>query len=121
MLTSPAAISDPRVFLAFYPPPVIFDEIQTAPGLLPYIKEKVDADRDRAGPGGWRFGQHGQRLAFDPGSVISGFHPADLLCEHRQAPGQISQSVFYENVIIPKGHLFIYQSRVEKEESKLAA
>jgi len=44
-----AAAADPRGLLALYPPPVIFDEIQHAPGLLPYIKEIVDAHRDRPG------------------------------------------------------------------------
>ena len=44
-----AASHDPRGFLALYPPPVIFDEIQYAPGLLPYIKEQIDADRSRPG------------------------------------------------------------------------
>lgn len=44
-----AAESDPRGFLEMNPPPIIFDEIQYAPGLLPYIKEIVDADRQRHG------------------------------------------------------------------------
>jgi uncharacterized protein len=44
-----AALRDPRGFLKFYSPPVIFDEIQYAPGLLPYIKEDVDTHRERAG------------------------------------------------------------------------
>jgi len=44
-----AALSDPRGFLSLYPPPVIFDEIQYAPGLLPYIKERIDANRDATG------------------------------------------------------------------------
>ena len=44
-----AATRDPRGFLDLYQPPVIFDEIQYAPDLLPYIKERVDARRDRAG------------------------------------------------------------------------
>ena len=44
-----AALNDPRSFLDAYPPPVIFDEIQYAPALLPYIKEQVDAHRSRAG------------------------------------------------------------------------
>jgi predicted AAA+ superfamily ATPase len=43
------AIEDPRGFLEAYPPPVIFDEIQYAPDLLPYIKERIDAHRDRRG------------------------------------------------------------------------
>lgn len=41
-----AAEADPRGFLAMYPRPVIFDEIQYAPGLLPYIKESIDHRRD---------------------------------------------------------------------------
>ena len=40
-----AATEDPRGFLELYPPPVIFDEVQYAPDLLSYIKEKIDADR----------------------------------------------------------------------------
>ena len=32
---------DPRLFLADNPPPVIIDEIQHVPQLLPYIKEIV--------------------------------------------------------------------------------
>ncbi len=44
-----AAEEDPRGFLAANPPPVVFDEVQQAPGLLPYVKEGIDRDRDRAG------------------------------------------------------------------------
>jgi predicted AAA+ superfamily ATPase len=44
-----AAEIDPRGFLALNPPPVIFDEVHCAPGLLPYVKETVDAHRDRPG------------------------------------------------------------------------
>jgi len=44
-----AAAADPRGFLAAYPPPAIFDEIQYAPDLLPYIKERIDAERSRHG------------------------------------------------------------------------
>lgn len=44
-----AATNDPRGFLDLYPPPVVFDEIQYASDLLPYIKEQVDAHRDRSG------------------------------------------------------------------------
>jgi predicted AAA+ superfamily ATPase len=40
-----AAMTDPRGFLEMNPPPVIFDEIQYAPGLLPYIKERIDERR----------------------------------------------------------------------------
>ena len=44
-----AAMEDPRGFLEMYPPPVIFDEVHYAPELLPYIKERIDANRERCG------------------------------------------------------------------------
>ena len=44
-----AAAEDPRGFLESYPAPAIFDEVQYAPDLLPYIKERIDANRDRKG------------------------------------------------------------------------
>ena len=44
-----SADSDPRGFLAMYSPPVILDEVQYAPALLPYIKERIDADRKKSG------------------------------------------------------------------------
>lgn len=43
------AISDPALFLNSYDVPLIIDEIQYAPSLLPYIKMKVDADRRKHG------------------------------------------------------------------------
>lgn len=44
-----AARADPRGFLETYPPPVLFDEVQYAPELLPYIKERIDARRAARG------------------------------------------------------------------------
>ncbi len=44
-----AAEADPRGFLDLHPAPVIFDEVQHAPALLPYIKERIDARRNRPG------------------------------------------------------------------------
>jgi len=44
-----AAESDPVAFLDMYPPPVVFDEVQHAPSLLPYIKERIDSRRNRPG------------------------------------------------------------------------
>jgi hypothetical protein len=44
-----SAVEDPRGFIEMYPPPVIFDEVQYAPDLLPYIKEKIDAKRQKYG------------------------------------------------------------------------
>ncbi|MEI8078489.1 MAG: ATP-binding protein, partial [bacterium] len=43
------ARQDPGGFLDLYRAPVILDEIQYAPELLPYIKERIDADRGRMG------------------------------------------------------------------------
>lgn len=39
------ALDDPALFMQRFPPPVLIDEIQYAPKLLPYIKMAVDADR----------------------------------------------------------------------------
>ena len=44
-----AAVDDPRGFLELYPAPVVLDEVQYAPDLLPYIKEKIDKNRDTNG------------------------------------------------------------------------
>ena len=44
-----AAREDPRAFLETFPPPIIFDEAQYAPDLFPYIKERIDEDRQTAG------------------------------------------------------------------------
>jgi predicted AAA+ superfamily ATPase len=44
-----AAAADPRGFLEMHPPPAIFDEVQYAPDLLPYIKERIDERRNARG------------------------------------------------------------------------
>jgi predicted AAA+ superfamily ATPase len=44
-----SAASDPRGFLEIHSPPVIFDEVQYAPDLLPYVKERIDEERSRPG------------------------------------------------------------------------
>lgn len=43
-----AALEDPRGFLETHRPPVVLDEVQNAPELLPYIKERIDRDRSAA-------------------------------------------------------------------------
>lgn len=43
------AETDPRLFLEKNPSPLIIDEIQYAPGLLPYIKMRVDSRREDKG------------------------------------------------------------------------
>ncbi len=44
-----AASSNPRGFLDLHSPPIIIDEVQNAPILLPYIKELIDERRDVPG------------------------------------------------------------------------
>jgi len=44
-----AAITDPRGFLAAFPAPVILDDVQNAPALLSYVKERIDEDRSARG------------------------------------------------------------------------
>ena len=44
-----AAVTDPRGFLAAFPAPVILDEVQNAPALLSYVKERIDDDRGARG------------------------------------------------------------------------
>ena len=44
-----SAAADPRGFLELHPPPVILDEVQYAPELLPYLKEAIDARRQERG------------------------------------------------------------------------
>lgn len=43
------AFEDPRGFLHSYPAPLILDEIQYAPDLLPYIRDNIDRNRTLAG------------------------------------------------------------------------
>ncbi len=40
---------DPELFLSSYPAPLIIDEIQYAPSLLPYLKMRIDRDRHTYG------------------------------------------------------------------------
>ena len=44
-----SAAADPRGFLKMHPAPVVFDEVQYAPDLLPYIKELIDERRNARG------------------------------------------------------------------------
>ena len=44
-----AALADPRGFLDLYAAPVILDEVQHAPELLSFIKERIDRNRERRG------------------------------------------------------------------------
>ena len=44
-----SASFDPRGFIRMFPPPVIFDEVQYASDLLPYVKERIDSQRSKPG------------------------------------------------------------------------
>lgn len=43
--TRELAVREPAVFLQRFAPPVMIDEIQNAPGLMPYVKMAIDRDR----------------------------------------------------------------------------
>jgi len=47
--TRALAAEDPRAFLRLHKPPVILDEVQQAPHLLPYIQESIEERRDLNG------------------------------------------------------------------------
>jgi len=47
--TRALAAEDPRAFLRLHKPPVILDEVQQAPDLLPYIQELIEERRDLNG------------------------------------------------------------------------
>jgi predicted AAA+ superfamily ATPase len=47
--TRALAAEDPRAFLRLHGPPVILDEVQQAPHLLPYIQELIEERRDLNG------------------------------------------------------------------------
>jgi hypothetical protein len=47
--TRALAAEDPRAFLRLHKPPVILDEVQQAPDLLPYIQEMIEERRDWSG------------------------------------------------------------------------
>ncbi len=49
ILVRQLAASDPALFLKTYKTPLIIDEIQYVPSILPYIKMRVDADRHNYG------------------------------------------------------------------------
>jgi hypothetical protein len=48
-LTRQKAISDPKLFLENVREPTIFDEIQSAPGILSYLKILIDENRNKRG------------------------------------------------------------------------
>jgi hypothetical protein len=43
--TRELAVADPGLLLDRFPPPLLIDEIQYAPGLLPFLKMRIDAER----------------------------------------------------------------------------
>ena len=65
------ARSEPALFLQSYPPPVIIDEIQYAPQLLPLVKMAIDRDGDACG-GFWFTGSQQFHLMRNIGESLAG-------------------------------------------------
>ncbi|MFZ5465412.1 MAG: ATP-binding protein [Pseudomonadota bacterium] len=87
------AREDPALFLQRFPPPVLIDEIQYAPGLLPYIKMAVD----RAGQPGmfWLTGSQPFHLMRGVSESLAGRVAVVQLLgfSHREAKGKGDQTV----------------------------
>jgi len=47
--TAESAENEPEAFFRRYPPPVVIDEVQYAPGLFRHLKSAIDADRHATG------------------------------------------------------------------------
>ncbi len=65
------ARNDPALFLQTYTPPVIIDEIQYAPQLLPLVKMAIDRDSDKCGRF-WFSGSQQFHLMRDIGESLAG-------------------------------------------------
>ena len=87
---------DPRGFLRSFPKPVILDEVQYAPLLLPYIKADIDENRERNGQY-FITGSQSFRLMSEVTEVLSGrTRYYNLLPCTRGELGQSSHSVAEE-------------------------
>ncbi|MEI8199239.1 MAG: ATP-binding protein [Eubacteriales bacterium] len=64
------AVREPALFLQRYSPPVIIDEIQYAPELLPHIKMYVDADKTKGSF--WLTGTHMFPVSKGAGESLAG-------------------------------------------------
>jgi len=65
------ARNDPALFLQIHSPPVIIDEIQYAPQLLPHVKMAIDREPDACG-GFWFTGSQQFHLMRDVGESLAG-------------------------------------------------
>ena len=65
------ARNDPALFIQAYPPPVIIDEVQYAPQILPVVKMSIDRDPDMCG-GLWFTGSQQFHLMRDMGESLAG-------------------------------------------------
>ena len=97
-----AARNDPRAFLETFRPPVIFDEAQYAPDLFPYIKERIDEDRQTAGQY-LLTGSQNLSLAEDIGESLAGRAAMLRLLplSRREAEGRPDLALPWEAVRIP--------------------
>ncbi len=64
------ATRDPALFLQRYPPPVLIDEVQYAPGLFPYLK--IEADRRQTGGLFWLTGSQQFELMKNLSETLAG-------------------------------------------------
>jgi len=64
------AAEDPALFLQRFPPPVLIDEIQYAPQLLPFIK--MDVDRERTAGRFWLTGSQQFRMMRGVSETLAG-------------------------------------------------
>lgn len=124
-----AAVNEPALFLARHKPPVIIDEIQYAPNLLPYIKMHVDTHQNKGDY--WLTGSQKFHLMKDVSeslagriaviemyglsqSEIDGAESAPFVCDHEamikrqkvrkpQSLSDIYQRIFNGNM--PEAHI----------------
>ena len=86
------ARNDPVLFLQTYTPPVIIDEIQYAPQLLPIVKMAIDRDSDKCGRF-WFTGSQQFHLMQDIGESLAG-----RIIEYRTLNGSFSNPEELMNV-----------------------
>jgi predicted AAA+ superfamily ATPase len=93
-----AALADPRGFLKTYPPPALFDEVQYAPELLPYVKEQIDTQRHMPGQYLLTGSQNLMLLERVTESLAGRAAVLRLLpLSHREATGRPQMPLFWES------------------------
>ena len=101
------ARTDPALFLQSYPPPLIIDEIQYAPQLLPLVKMAIDRHPDACGMF-WFTGSQQFHLLRDIGESLAGRIAIIDLGGIAQGEelGRTSDGVFRVPDVLPTGKTF---------------